>query len=94
MSSPGLDDLLELKMRPTAKRLILSLLSQPRMSSMSLRQLVAWGELLDQKPAAIRVTAGRLVKEALLEKTRRGVYTIGSDGLADNTVQYSEATVS
>lgn len=77
----NLDDLLKLERRPTAKRLILSLLSQPNMSTLSLRQLVAWGELLDQKPAAIRVTAGRLVKEDLLKTARRGVYRIGPAGL-------------
>ncbi len=77
-----LDDLLQSGARPTAKRLILSLLSQPNMASLSLRQLVAWGDVLGQKPAAIRVTAGRLVQEALLSKTSRGVYTIGPAGLA------------
>ncbi len=78
----GLDDLLKLERRPTAKRLILSLLSQPRMAPLSLRQLVAWGELLGQKPAATRVTAGRLVKEDLLETVSRGVYRIGPAGSA------------
>lgn len=78
----SLDGLLKLERRPTAKRLILSLLSQPNMTTLSLRQLVAWGELLGQKPAAIRVTAGRLVKEDLLETPQRGVYRIGPAGLA------------
>ena len=68
--------------RPTAKRLILSVLSQPNMAILPIRQLVAWGALFDQKPAAIRVTAGRLVNEALLEKTDRGMYMIGANGLA------------
>lgn len=77
-----LDDLVLSGARPTAKRLILSLLSQPNMSSLSLRQLVAWGDLLGQKPAAIRVTAGRLVQDTLLSKTARGVYTIGPAGQA------------
>jgi phenylacetic acid degradation operon negative regulatory protein len=77
---PNIDDLLKLERRPTAKRLILSLLSQPHMATLSLRQLVAWGELLGQKPAAVRVTAGRLVKEDLLETARRGVYRIGPAG--------------
>ena len=52
------------------------------MSTLPIRQLVAWGTLFDQKPAAVRVTAGRLVKEGLLEKTNRGMYTIGPGGLA------------
>ena len=71
-----------LQTRPTAKRLILSVLSQPNMAILPIRQLVAWGTLFDQKPAAIRVTAGRLVHEALLEKAARGMYTIGVSGLA------------
>lgn len=71
-----------LKTRPTAKRLILSVLSQPSMSNLPIRQLAAWGTLFDQKPAAIRVTAGRLVAETLLEKTGRGMYTIGPGGAA------------
>lgn len=82
ISARDLDDLVQSGRRPTAKRLILSLLSQPNMSSLSLRQLGAWGDVLGQKPAAIRVTAGRLVKEDLLSKTSRGVYTIGADGRA------------
>lgn len=80
--SRDLDDLVQSGGRPTAKRLILSLLSQPNMASLSLRQLVAWGDVLGQKPAAIRVTAGRLVQDALLSKTSRGVYTIGPSGQA------------
>lgn len=68
--------------RPTAKRLILSVLSQPNMSCLPIRQLIAWGTLFDQKPSAIRVTAGRLVAEELLTKTGRGMYTIGPGGLA------------
>ncbi len=55
------------------------------MSVLPIQQLVAWGNLFDQKPAAIRVTAGRLVKEALLEKTGRGLYTIGASGMALKT---------
>lgn len=77
------DDLLSQR-RPTAKRLILSVLAQPNMASLSIRQLIAWGALFDQKPSAIRVTASRLVAETLLEKTARGMYTIGPGGLAMN----------
>ena len=68
--------------RPTAKRLILSVLSQPNMACLPIRQLIAWGALFDQKPSAIRVTVGRLVAEELLVKTGRGMYTIGPGGLA------------
>lgn len=52
------------------------------MVNLSIQQLIAWGALFDQKPSAIRVTAGRLVAETLLEKTARGMYTIGPRGLA------------
>lgn len=52
------------------------------MACLPIRQLIAWGELFDQKPSAIRVTAGRLVTEDLLEKSGRGMYTIGPSGLA------------
>lgn len=52
------------------------------MASLPIRQLIAWGALFDQKPSAIRVTASRLVAETLLEKTARGMYTIGPGGLA------------
>lgn len=78
----SVDIFARLSTRPTAKRLILSVLSQPNMSTLPIQQLVAWGILFDQKPAAVRVTAGRLVNEAVLEKTGRGLYTIGSGGLA------------
>lgn len=52
------------------------------MANLSIQQLIAWGALFDQKPSAIRVTAGRLVAETLLEKTARGIYTTGPGGLA------------
>ncbi len=81
VKGPNPADLINFQRRPTAKRLILSLLSQPNMATLSLRQLAAWGALLDQKPAAIRVTAGRLVKEDLLETVRRGVYRVGPAGM-------------
>lgn len=81
-----------LQTRPTAKRLILSVLSQPNMATLPIRQLVAWGALFDQKAASIRVTTGRLVNEQLLEKTARGMYTIGVSGLALK-VKASEWTV-
>ena len=51
------------------------------MANLSIQQLIGWGALFDQKPSAIRVTAGRLVAETLLEKTARGMYTIGPGGL-------------
>lgn len=54
------------------------------MSSLPIRQLIAWGTLFDQKPSAIRVAAGRLVAETLLTKNGRGIYTIGPGGLVMN----------
>jgi len=52
------------------------------MSCLPISQLISWGTLFDQKSSAIRVTASRLVAEELLEKTGRGMYTIGPGGLA------------
>ncbi len=71
--------------RPTAKRLILSVLSQPNLSCLPISQLVSWGALFDQSASAIRVTTGRLVKDRLLAKTGRGMYMIGPEGLALKT---------
>ena len=82
LSRPIKSDHPRLSERLTAKRLILSVLAQPNMASLPIRQLIAWGTLFDQKPSAIRVTAGRLVAETLLTKTARGMYTIGPGGLA------------
>jgi len=82
LPNPTVFDHTRLNERPTAKRLILSVLAQPNMASLPIGQLIAWGALFDQKPSAIRVTAGRLVAETLLEKTSRGMYTIGPGGLA------------
>lgn len=68
--------------RPTAKRLILSVLSQPNLSCLPISQLISWGALFDQSASAIRVTTSRLVKDRLLEKTGRGMYMIGPQGMA------------
>jgi phenylacetic acid degradation operon negative regulatory protein len=44
---------------------------------MSIKQLIAWGELFEHEPATIRVAAGRLVKQGFLLAEQRGNYTIG-----------------
>ena len=67
---------------PTAKRLVLSLLSAPDLDQITVRQCTAWCELFAIEPAAMRVALGRLVKEGLLETRRRGVYVIGPNGQA------------
>lgn len=71
-----------LSRRPTAKQLILSVLSQREIETMSIGQLIAWGGLFDHEAGAVRVTAARLVKEGLLETRERGVYAIGPGGRA------------
>jgi len=67
---------------PTAKRLVLSLLSAPELDEVSVRELARWGELFAIDAAAMRVAIGRLVKAGLLRTSRRGVYRIGSRGEA------------
>lgn len=70
----------DLNHRPSAKRLILSVLSQPNIQELHIQQLIGWGELFDHRAATIRVEAGRLTKQGLLESTDRGVYKIGAAG--------------
>ena len=67
---------------PTAKRLVLSLLSAPELDEVSVRELARWGELFAIDGAAMRVAIGRLVKAGLLRTSRRGVYRIGARGEA------------
>lgn len=67
---------------PTAKRLVLSLLSAPDLDQITVRQCTAWCELFAIEPAAMRVALGRLVKGGLLTTVRRGVYVIGPEGRA------------
>lgn len=63
---------------PSSNRLLLSLFSQPNLKHMSIKQLIAWGELFEHEPATIRVAAGRLVKQGFLLAEQRGNYTIGT----------------
>ena len=60
---------------PSSNRLLLSLFSQPNLSHMSIKQLIAWGGLFEHEPATIRVAAGRLVKQGFLLAEQRGIYT-------------------
>lgn len=66
---------------PSAKRLVLSLLSAPSMSEVSISRLADWGELFGVDPATLRVTVGRLTKQGLLASNERGVYSIGPAGM-------------
>ncbi len=63
---------------PSSNRLLLSLFSQPNLKYMSIKQLIAWGELFAHEPATIRVSAGRLVKQGFLLAQQRGHYTVGA----------------
>lgn len=65
---------------PTAKRLVLSLLSSPDMDMISARRCAQWGRLFGIDPTAMRVALGRLVKTGLLRSVSRGEYAIGERG--------------
>lgn len=65
---------------PSSNRLLLSLFNQPNLNHMSIKQLIAWGELFEHEPATIRVAAGRLVKQGFLLTQQRGNYTTGEAG--------------
>ena len=58
---------------PTAKRLVLSLLSAPALQQVGIGLLVKWGELFAIDAATMRVTVGRLVRQRLLSSPQRGV---------------------
>ncbi len=74
---------------PSSNRLLLSLFSQPNLKHMSVKQLIAWGELFAHEPATIRVAAGRLVKQGFLLAQQRGHYTIGA---TDQSINQLAAT--
>ena len=70
---------------PTAKRLVLSLLSAPMLEQVEISTLLLWGELFNIDAATMRVTVGRLTRQKLLSSPARGIYCIGPEGrlLAD-----------
>ncbi len=70
-----------LRCRPTAKRLILSLLSQPNLRNIEIKQLIKWGDLFGHDSSTIRVEAGRLTKQRILDNHQRGMYSIGKEGI-------------
>jgi phenylacetic acid degradation operon negative regulatory protein len=74
---------------PSSNRLLLSLFSQPNLKQMSIKQLIAWGELFAHEPATIRVAAGRLVKQGYLLAEQRGNYSIGA---ADQSIRQLAST--
>ena len=82
---------------PSSNRLLLSLFRQPNLSQMSIKQLIAWGELFEHESATIRVAAGRLVKQGLLSAQQRGHYTLGTTDKSINqlaaTWRHSQDTV-
>ena len=66
--------------QPSAKRLVLSLLSAPSLQRVEIGTLLHWGNLFDIDAATMRVTVGRLTRQALLSSPARGVYEIGPAG--------------
>lgn len=81
-----------LSARPTAKRLILSLLSAPSLKTIEISALVRWGCLFDIDATATRVAVGRLAKQGLITAITRGVYGIGPKGslIAQTAGQWSQ----
>ena len=69
---------------PSSNRLLLSLFSQPNLKQMSVKQLIAWGEVFAHEPATIRVAVGRLVKQGVLLAQQRGHYTVGATNQSIN----------
>ncbi len=65
-------------MRPTAKSLILDLLSTLRRGSMPVRALVAAGSFFGIEENALRVALTRLLARGLVERDERGQYRAGS----------------
>ena len=61
-------------MRPTAKSLILDLLSTLRGGAMPVRALVAAGNLFGLAENSIRVDLARLVARGIVERNERGQY--------------------
>lgn len=66
--------------KPTAKRLVLSLLAAPSLPEVSITMLLRWGELFDIDAATMRVTVGRLTRQGLLSSVSRGIYRMGPAG--------------
>lgn len=62
---------------PTAKALILSLMSSTDNDRQSIGGLISAGALFGIEPATVRVAATRLLKEGLLDSPERGVYQPG-----------------
>ena len=77
---------------PTAKRLLLSLLSAPSLDKVSIALLLNWGELFGIDPATLRVTVGRLTRQGLLASPQRGIYCIGPKGqlIADKARSWAQ----
>jgi phenylacetic acid degradation operon negative regulatory protein len=65
-------------MRPTAKSLILDLLSTLRRGSMPVRALVAAGKFFGIAENSLRVALARLLAGGLVERDERGQYRAGS----------------
>jgi phenylacetic acid degradation operon negative regulatory protein len=57
-----------------------SLFCQPNIDTLSVQQLIAWGNLFSHDNANIRVAAGRLVKQQVLRQQQRGLYSVGEQG--------------
>lgn len=65
-------------MRPTARSLVLDLLSTLRRGSMPVRALLESAALFDVDANAVRVAISRLLAEGLVERDERGRYRLGA----------------
>jgi phenylacetic acid degradation operon negative regulatory protein len=72
-------------MQPTAKSLILDLLSTQRDASMPVRALVDAGALFDIAGNNVRVTLARLLESGLVSRDARGHYRMGPSATAVQT---------
>ena len=71
-------------MRPTAKSLILDLLSTLRRDALPVRALVSAGSLFDLTGNGIRVALARLLQAGLVERDERGLYRLAGAAEAIN----------
>jgi phenylacetic acid degradation operon negative regulatory protein len=62
---------------PTARTLVLDLLSTLRRGAMPVRALVAAGALFDISENSVRVALARLLADRLIERDERGAYRLG-----------------
>jgi len=66
----------------TPRRLIMSLFNTPRVSTLTIGQLISAGSLFDFEPSSVRMAVTRLIKDNLVNSIARGVYSSGKNAEA------------